>query len=184
MVEAATLTELWRSPEWKARSRAYIEGKACEWCGAGAGDKYTDSRGRERTVGLAPHHIEKHRWGLTLYRQVRDRLYRQHLKGLPPGEAPRGLSAREAARYLKDRWTQANLEAITRAFEEEKRRILDAYMNLNPEKTIILCSRCHYAREKGLLICPVCKARYRKPRNPTCRGCRDAMASRPSPPGP
>ena len=57
----ATLSELWRSPEWKARSRAYVEGKACEWCGARAGDKYTDSKGQERTVGPAPHPTEKRR---------------------------------------------------------------------------------------------------------------------------
>ena len=172
MVEAMSLTGLWRSPEWKKRSRAYTEGKACEWCGARAGDKYTDSKGKERTLGLAPHHIEKHKWGLPLYNQVRDRLYRQWLKEHSPGEAPRGLSERERRSILKYQWTRQNLEAVTRAFEEEKRRILDDYMTLDPEKTIILCSKCHYAREKGLLICPVCKTRYRKPRNPTCSLCR------------
>ena len=36
--EITTLSELWRSPEWKARSRAYTKGKACEWCGARAGN--------------------------------------------------------------------------------------------------------------------------------------------------
>ena len=113
--EIMTLSELWRSPEWKARSRAYVEGKACEWCGARAGDKYTDSKGKTRTLGLAPHHIEKHKWGLPLYRQVRDRLYRQWLKTHDPGEAPRALSEREKQSYLKHQWTRQNLETITRA---------------------------------------------------------------------
>ncbi|MFH0850565.1 MAG: hypothetical protein V1924_06475 [Candidatus Bathyarchaeota archaeon] len=118
MVEAASLTGLWRSPEWKKRSRAYTEGKACEWCGARAGDKYTDSKGKTRTLGLAPHHIEKHKWGLPLYNQVRDRLYRQWLKGHDLGEAPRGLSERERRSYLKHQWARVSesiLSVFTRA---------------------------------------------------------------------
>jgi hypothetical protein len=172
------------SREWRERSRAYVEGKTCEWCGAKAGDKYIDSKGRERTVGLAPHHIEKRRWGLPLYRQVRDRLYRQWLKDHDPGEAPRGLTAREGRRYLKDQWTRQSLGLISVAFEEEKRRTLAEYTALSPERTIILCNRCHYAREKGLLLCPVCRTRYRRPRNPTCLECRRGGASGSSPPSP
>ena len=116
MAKVMTLTELWRSPEWKARSRAFVKDKACEWCGARAGDKYKDSKGKERTVGLAPHHIEKHRWGLPLYRQVRDRLYRQWLRTHDLGEAPRVLSERVKKRYLKDQWTRRNLEIVNMAF--------------------------------------------------------------------
>jgi len=161
MGDVTTLKGLWASPEWKARSRAYVQGKACEWCGARAGDRYTDSAGRKRTVGLAPHHVEKHKWGLPLWRQVRDRLYARWLKDHDPGEAPRGLSARETKRYHKDRWTRGHLELINVAFEEEKRRIIKDYLELSPEKIIVLCGRCHYAREKGLLICPECKTRHR-----------------------
>ena len=65
-----------------------------------------------------------------------------------------------------------NLEAVSAASEEEKRRILADYTELSPKKTIILCNRCHYAREKGLLLCPVCRIRYRRPRNPMCSECR------------
>ena len=110
---------------------------------------------------------------------MRDRLYRQWLKDHGPGEVPRGLSERERQKYLKYQWARQNLETVTRAFKEEKRRILDDYMTLDPEN-IVLCTRCHYAREKGLLICPVCKTGYRKPRNPTCNKCRPTIKTRPA----
>jgi hypothetical protein len=170
----STLTELWGSPEWKRLRREYVEGKACEWCGARAGDTYTTRKGETRAVGLAPHHIEKHPWGKTLYRQVRRRLFNKWYsenKALQQYMIPPGLSEREYRKTLEYEWARDNRLEISEAFEEEKRRVLGKYVELTPENVIILCSRCHFAREKGLLICPVCKENHRQKRYATCYRC-------------
>jgi len=173
MENIASLSELWKSPEWKKASKAYLEGQACEWCGAKAGDTYEDSKGKTRRLGLSPHHIEKHKWGLPLYNQVKNRLFAAWLKQ-DKGQwhlVPRGLSQRERRGYLKNMWAKDNGTIISEAFEKEKQRILETYIHLSPENIIILCSRCHYAREKGLLICPECHKNYRKPQFQTCYDC-------------
>jgi len=172
--EITTLTDLWNSPEWKKVSREFTEGKVCEWCGRKAGDTYITKKGDVRRVGLAPHHIEKHKWGLPLYNQVKNRLFsdwwKQHK--LDHGyDVPRSLAVKEVRSYVKGMWVIDNLDLIQTEFAAAKREILDAYINLDPEHVIILCTRCHYARGKGLLICPVCKENYRKKSYPTCYSC-------------
>lgn len=173
MENITSLSELWKNPEWKKTSQVYTEGKTCEWCGAQAGDTYTDSNGKTRKLGLSPHHIEKHKWGLPLYNQVKNALFVAWLKkNRDHGyEVPRSLSERERREYVKSLWARENGAIISEAFEKEKQRILETYTHLSPENIIILCSRCHYARERGLLICPECGRNYRKPKYPTCYDC-------------
>lgn len=173
MENIASLSELWKSPEWKKASREYLEGKACEWCGAHAGDTYEDSKGKTRKLGLSPHHIEKHKWGLPLYNQVKNSLFTAWLKKNRDHdyEVPRSLTEKEKREYVKNLWAKDNGTIISETFEAEKHKILDTYINLSPENIIILCSRCHYAREKGWIICPECHKNYRKPMFPTCSDC-------------
>ena len=173
MENIASLSELWKAPEWKKASKAYTEGKTCEWCGAKAGDTYEDSKGKTRRLGFSPHHIEKHKWGLPLYNQVKNQLFSAWLKQNKDHnyDAPRSLNQKEKREYIKMLWAKDNGTIISEVFEEEKRKILDTYIHLSHENIIILCSRCHYAREKGLLICSECKKNYRKPKYPTCYDC-------------
>ena len=179
MENITSLSELWKSPVWKKVSKAYIEGKACEWCGAKAGDTYEDSKGKTRKLGLSPHHIDKHKWGLLLYNQVKNTLFTAWLKQNRDHdyEAPRGLSQREKREYIKNLWARDNVHLISEAFKKEKQKILDTYISLSPENIIILCSKCHYAREKGFLICPTCHKNYRKSPFRTCYKCRDILSA-------
>ena len=174
-----SLSDLWKSPVWKKISKAYVEGKTCEWCGAKAGDTYEDSKGKTRKLGLSPHHIEKHKWALPLYNQVKNRLFSAWLKQNRENnyQVPRSLSQREGREYLKNMWARDNGTIISVAFEHEKQKILNTYIHLSPENVIILCTKCHYARERGLLICPVCRKNYRKLQFRTCYSCKNIQSS-------
>jgi hypothetical protein len=169
-----TLSELWKSPEWKQASAKFIEGKPCAWCGAKQGDTYTTKNGSIRKLGFAPHHIEKHRWGLPLYNQVKHRLFNQYWKdkqSKPLFLFPPGLSGKEYREQVKADWERNNKEYIKEVFEAEKQRIMDQYINLNDEHIVVLCTRCHYAREKGLVLCKVCGKGYHKPKYEQCWSC-------------
>ena len=171
--EVEKLSELWKHPTWKEKVNSFIENKSCEWCGRKVGDTYTDRKGKKRTVGLAPHHIERHKWGLPLYKQIVNELFRKWYKPTQTiYDVPRSLSKRESRDYVKNLWTNDNRDLIQEHFAEAKKKIIDTYIELDKENIIILCTRCHYAREKGLLICPVCRTNYRKKQYPTCYNCR------------
>ena len=157
---------MWKHPEWKARSAAFTEGKACAWCGAKTGDIQHLREGKTRKVGLSPHHIEPHKWGLPLYKQIATRVFSrwwQENKANHSLAIPEGLSSREKYATAKNLWTRAHKEEITEAFEAEKQRILADYVNLTPEKIIILCGRCHYYRERGMIRCD-CNRGYYDPK--------------------
>ena len=174
VVIVSSLKELWGSKEWKKRSKAFVEGKSCAWCGAKAGDTYTDRKGKTRKLGLSPHHIEKHKWALPLYKQVATELFNEWYKNEYNQTiriSPVGLTKREQKKQLKDEWINSNREYITEEFELKKQDIIQTYIDLNEEEVMPLCTRCHYAREKGLLICPECKTHYRKPKYKTCYTC-------------
>ena len=169
-----TLSELWKSPEWKAQAKAFSEGKPCAWCGAKPGDTYETRKGATRKLGFSPHHIEKHKWGLPLYNQVKDRLFREYYKALTSKFTfmyPPGLSKKEYREQTKFEWEKPHREEITVAFQEEKEHILTDYMNLSDENAVVLCSRCHYAREKGMVLCKVCGKGYHKPKYDRCWSC-------------
>ncbi len=174
MIEVNSLTELWKNPEWLKRVDEFTKDNCCEWCGRKKGDIYVDKKGKERKIGLSPHHINKIKWGLSLYKEVSNQLFNDWYKNNKSFifyEIPRGLSKNEIRGYVKNMWISDNRDIIKESFEKVKKEILEDYINLNPEKIIILCNICHYAREKGLLICPVCKKNYRKKKYPTCYNC-------------
>jgi len=173
--EITTLRALWRHPEWKRLSKEFLKDKSCVWCGAKAGDTYIDRKGKERRVGLSPHHVKKHKWGLKLYRQVNNKLFSAYwdVNKENHGYAlTLGLYESEIRKQVKFLWSEDNREVITSRFEQTKKEILADYINFKEGKIIPFCGRCHFAREKGLIICPVCKKNYVKPRNKTCRECK------------
>jgi len=173
-----TLSELWKSPEWKAQAKTFSEGKPCTWCGAQPGDTYTTRKGDTRKLGFSPHHIEKHKWGLPLYNQVKNRLFGEYYKALTSKFTfmyPPGLSKKEHREQTKFEWKKTHREEITVAFQAEKERIINDYLNLTDENAVVLCSRCHYAREKGMILCKVCGEGYHKPKYDRCWSCNQGI---------
>lgn len=170
-----TLSEIWKSPEWKKQAATYSENKPCAWCGANPGDTYTTRKGKTRKLGFSVHHIEKHKWGLSLYNQVKNKLFREYYKkhiSKPVFLFPAGLSKTEYRKQTKFDWEKAHQDEITEAFQEEKTRILRDYMNLTDENAVVLCNRCHYAREKGFVLCKICGKGYHKPKYMQCWSCK------------
>jgi len=176
--EVTSLSELWKHPEWKRRSKEFLKDKSCVWCGKKTGDTYIDQNGKKRKVGLSPHHVEKHKWGLPLYKQINTQMFNKWWKKHEEDhdyDLPLGLSKSEIKKQVKFFWSQDNRDKIKSRFEARKREIIDDYINLVEGKVIPFCGRCHYARKKGLVICPMCKENYCKPRNKYCRECKDKM---------
>ena len=175
ITDVESLTELWAHPQWKQKSQEFVSGKPCAWCGAKLGDTFTDKNGSTRRVVLTPHHIEKHLWGLKLYNKVASTLFNEWHKYNKDSHTyylGTGLTKREKQKLLKDKWIATNRPTIQAMFQEERKKIILSYLDLTTETAIVLCTRCHYAREKGWEgICPVCKTNYRKLKYPTCSAC-------------
>ena len=170
----SSLTELWKSLAWKATAKGFIEGKPCAWCGSKPGDTYETKKGKTRKYGFAPHHIEKHKWGLSLYNQVKNQMFRGHYKTLTSRVLflyPINLSKKEHRVKERGQWESTHREVIQANFRAEKERILNDYRVLTDENAIVLCTRCHYAREKGMVLCKTCGKSYHKPKYDQCWAC-------------
>ncbi len=162
--EISTLSELWQSPAWKTAAREFIKNKPCSWCGVKPGDTYKTRKGKTRKCGFAPHHIEKHKWGLPLYNQVKNRMFRDYYKAFTSRIMfmyPPNLSKKEHRQQEKTKWENTTREAIQANFRAEKTRILDDYRVLTDENAVVLCNQCHYARENGLILCKKCEAGFK-----------------------
>jgi len=175
MMELTTLKEIWKSPEWKKQSEEFKEGKPCAWCGAIPGDTYTDKKGKTRKLGFSVHHIEKHKWGLSLYNKVKNNLFKDYYKDIkskPSFQHPVEMSKRAFANRTKFDWHHSHKDEIQTEFQKEKERIIKDYLNITDENVIVLCNKCHYATEKGLILCKKCKKAYHKPKYNQCFECR------------
>ena len=60
-------------------------------------------------------------------------------------------------------------EEIDRFFAQQKEMADEEYRSF--KDVMILCNRCHYAKEKGMVLCEVCKRRYHKPKYGKCWEC-------------
>ena len=168
------LSELWKSPEWKKAASAFIDGKPCAWCGTEPGDTYETKKGSIRKLGFAPHHVEKHKWGLPLYNEVKNRLFAVHWKKKTASllfMPPIGLSRKEYREQVEHEWEKENLGLIRLEFDAKRSRIFDEYKDLNDDRIVVLCTRCHYAREHGLVLCKTCGKGYHKPKYDQCWKC-------------
>ena len=173
-----TLSELWKSPEWRKQAQAFSEDKPCAWCGAKPGDTYTTRKGSTRKLGFSVHHIEKHKWGLSLYNHVKNKLFREYYHALTSKITfmyPIGFSKKEYRKQTKYEWENTHRDEIKTTFQIEKERILNDYLNLTPENAVVLCSRCHYAREKGMVLCKICGEGYHRPKYSRCWNCNQTL---------
>lgn len=174
--------KFYQTKEWKKVSKSYTEGKTCEWCGRKSGDIITFGD-RKIRLSLVPHHREKAKFGLRVYKRLATAYFKKYFKDNAHRdeytslwlEASNSLihkaEDKDIQKRLRYLWDQKHLDELTEIYDnykEEKRR---EYMILNPDTAIILCNRCHYARERGLVLCKVCNLKYHKPRYPTCYEC-------------
>ncbi len=58
---------------------------------------------------------------------------------------------------------------IRELFKQKKIRADNAYLGFKNVR--ILCRRCHYATEKGLVLCKVCGSKYHYPKYEVCSEC-------------
>lgn len=180
----------WNKEEWKERSRAFVEGKTCEWCDAKAGDTYTDRKDKIRKKHLTPHHRNPPKLGLPAYRKIANRFHREYFaKGAHSEEFKERLRElaglrSQAVEELGDKVEEKDLKKRIRfIFDEAHREEIDAlygeytkaaekeYMKLTPETAMVLCNRCHTARRYGKVLCSRCRENYHSPKYPTCYSC-------------
>ncbi len=174
--------KFYQTKEWKKTSQTYTKNKTCEWCGRKSGDIVTIGD-REIKLSLVPHHRERAKFGLRVYKRLATAYFKEYFKdgthideyttlwngakmSLITGVEDKDI--RKRLRYLWDQTHRGELDKIYSDYKEEKKR---EYMVLNPDTAIILCNRCHYAREKGLVLCKTCSLKYHKPQYPTCYDC-------------
>jgi len=66
---------------------------------------------------------------------------------------------------------EAHRTEIDERYAEYKRLAEEEYMELTPEKVMVLCTRCHTARRHGKVLCRRCRENYHNPKYPTCYIC-------------
>jgi hypothetical protein len=100
---------------------------------------------------LSIHHRHPVNVGLAKWKSIRRNLER--------GKAGEGLSVEEVVRVTSEKYM---------AFKE---RAEASYMDFSPENVAVLCKRCHYATERGKVLCVKCKKHYHGKRYPVCYEC-------------
>ena len=172
----------YQKKEWREKSREYVEDKSCEWCGRKKGDTVT-IKDREIKIYLVPHHRVKKQLGLRVYKRLANRHFGEYFRlgknkeewhGLYD-EAEESLVSGAEEKDIKKRlryiWDQRHRADLDKLYDDYKYGAEQDYLNLTPEKVLILCNRCHFAREKGLIICKQCNLNYHRPQYPTCYNC-------------
>lgn len=61
-------------------------------------------------------------------------------------------------------------DELVEKYKQEVKDIVEKY--LNTEEVLVLCRRCHYAFEKGMKLCHICKENYHYPKYDYCYNCR------------
>jgi hypothetical protein len=100
---------------------------------------------------LAIHHRHPVNVGLVKWKSIRRNLER--------GKAGEGLSVEEVVKITNEKYT------------DFKERAEASYMDFSPENVAVLCKRCHYAIERGKVLCVKCKKHYHGKRYPVCYEC-------------
>ena len=179
----SVLAEVWRSPEYKARCAKLMEeaGGVCEWCGHRKGDPYVDSKGVTRVRSMAVHHRNPPDIGLRAYKRLANHLLKSWTKINMTEWRELTMEARmsfpyeatdaDAKRRAEFNWAKEHRQRISEAYEEHRAKVIMVYSHPTGETAIVSCSRCHTAREKGKVICRVCRERYHDPRHQMCLVC-------------
>jgi ribosomal protein L37AE/L43A len=72
-------------------------------------------------------------------------------------------------REFRKSFLQSHKDAIDKTFKELKENSNQEYLDF--KNVNVLCRKCHYAKEKGLVICEVCHKSYHKPKYGKCWEC-------------
>ena len=176
----------YQTPQWKSKSKSYTLGKACEWCGHHDGDVVVVKRkgqDKEIVLHLVPHHRKRVPLGLRVYKSLTTKYFKEYFVGESHedewyelqadarGSLVAGAEDKDIKKRLRYIWEQKHRAELDGLYGDYKKKAEEDYITLTPDSTIILCSRCHYAREKGLVLCKTCKTNYHNPRYASCFIC-------------
>jgi hypothetical protein len=78
-------------------------------------------------------------------------------------------SKRAIRREFRKSFLQSHKNVVDEAFKELKETSNKDYLDFKDVE--VLCRKCHYATEKGLVICQVCHKSYHKPKYRKCWVC-------------
>lgn len=179
--------------EWEAKRMRFIEGKVCEWCGSGANlvvavkiplppylaqlkeasSKLLKAR---LEVGEFTEIVEKlllcpkcGSASLSRRKQkkpaIKCRNCRAEFASPKEKTVRQGRIPPEQWKAFWEKYSPA-IKGVVAAEREEAER---SYRNL--EQCIVLCKRCHFARQKGMTLCPSCGKNYRRAGNELCWEC-------------
>ena len=187
------MSQIYSTPEWRSARDKFIkdQGGICVYCDRHEGDivEIEDRKGKIKRVKitLAPHHIKLVPLGLPVYKKLCTQAFSEHFgsNGSRNNDEWTGLWAdaqiilgmystpREIRARMKHIWNQKNQDMLKKKYAEYKEQAKLDYLDLTPEKAIIICQRCHYAREHGMVLCQKCKTYYIKAnsRYKTCYRC-------------
>ena len=182
-----------QSKDWLQRRNAFLNGKSCEWCGSSenlvvAPKNPTPSylaRLREKTVVFLQSKVDAGEFKTEMIEadfcpNCGSRSM-SHRKAKRPScrclncrsefDAPihRTVSTGRLSREGWDVFWNKYSHEIKQLVMDERHKADDDYVRLY--NCIVLCRRCHFARLRGLVLCPLCKTNYRRPNNETCWEC-------------
>ena len=132
---------------------------------------------------LAAHHREK----VTLkgvYIRLAKKFFREHFRNGAHQEEYDALRAQavedlveveeaDIKRRLRFQFDTNHREELDAQYREYKIAEYERYLIVNEETAIVLCSICHFSREKGKVLCKECRKGYHDPRYSTCKTCDD-----------
>jgi len=156
---------IWDTKEWREAIKEWKEGKRgnkkdkCEQCGS---------------VGnLTPHHEIPLR--VLLFFKLRKlaitKMSKEQGFSFYPSAINKtgGFSTSEG--YIKVRVLGEYMKKNPELKEEANKFAIEEYLKLNDTRT--LCNRCHYAKEKGMDLCPYCKKAYKRTSYSSCFNCKE-----------
>ena len=76
---------------------------------------------------------------------------------------------RAVRRIFRKTFLQTHKKEVDKAFKELKENSNRDYLDFKDVE--VLCRKCHYATEKGLVICEVCHKNYHQPKYKKCLAC-------------
>jgi len=178
--------DTYNTPEWREARDTFIaeQGGVCEMCGHKEGDVVTvvDIKGHVKNIviKLNPHHKEKIKLGIGARNKLITKLFNafsknkilwERLKDLAVGELGDYVDSRDIRARMKTLWYDNNKQLVDKEYQKYKQAASEQYLILTPATAYVTCQRCHYAREKGLLLCKKCGLYYHKPKYRQCYRC-------------
>ena len=175
------------SREWQLKRKAFIKGKFCEWCGSKINLVIAPKQQplsylthlRKATMTFLQDRVSEGEYVIELkevrgcpncgsgsmgHRKTKTPRYRC-LKCRFEFDAPvtQEVSTGRLSREDWNRfWAKYSLQIKQEIMKKRSKAYLD-YESL--QDCIVLCRRCHFARQKNLVLCPICKEKYKHPGN-------------------